>query len=99
MAAYMIVFAKIGDRQRFMTEYAMPTAELLARHGGEYLVRAPTSLALENASQIDGFASVISKWPDRAAIEAFWSSPEYQALKAKRMALAEAHVLVVEDPS
>lgn len=98
MAAYMIVFARIHDRPRFIEEYAQPTAKLIAEFGGEYLVRAPTSLSLENAETIEGAAAVISKWPDRRAIETFWMSPAYQALKAKRQSLCEAHVLVVEDP-
>lgn len=99
MAAYMIVFMRIDDRPRFLAEYAQPTAGLISQFGGEYLVRTPTSTALENAQNLDGMASVISQWPDRAAIERFWSSPEYQALKAARQPLGEAHVMIVEDPS
>lgn len=95
----MIVFAHVHDRARFLEAYARPTAELIGRFGGEYLVRAPTSLALENAAELDGAAAVVSKWPDRASIERFWNSEEYRALKAARQPLADAHVLIVEDPS
>jgi uncharacterized protein (DUF1330 family) len=95
----MIVFAHVHDRARFLEAYARPTAELIGRFGGEYLVRAPASVALENASQLNGAAAVVSKWPDRASIERFWNSEDYRALKAKRQPLADAHVLIVEDPS
>lgn len=99
MAAYMVVFVKVHERGRFIEEYGKPTAALVAQYGGEYLVRAPTSLALEGGAPLAGMSSVISKWKDREAIERFWNSAEYQTLKARRQALADAHVLVVEDPS
>ncbi len=97
MAAYMIVFANIRDRQRFLTEYGAPAAALIAQHGGEYLVRAPGVESLEGGL-FDGASAVISRWPDKAAIRRFWDSPDYQALKAARQDLAEAHVMIVEQP-
>lgn len=97
MAAYMIVFARVKDRQRFVAEYAAPTAALIQRFGGEYVVRGPGVEALEGGL-FDGASTVISRWPDKAAIRQFWDSPEYQALKAARQTLAEAHVMIVEDP-
>lgn len=97
MAAYMIVFARVKDRQRFVTEYAAPTAALIAKFGGEYVVRAPGVESLEGGL-FEGASTVISRWPDKAAIRRFWESPEYEALKAARQELAEAHVMMVEEP-
>ncbi|MFN3313631.1 MAG: DUF1330 domain-containing protein [Hyphomonas sp.] len=93
----MIVFAQVKDRQRFLTEYAAPAATLVARFGGEYVLRAPGVESLEGGL-FDGASAVISRWPDREAIRRFWECPEYQALKAARQPLAEAHVMVVEAP-
>lgn len=98
MAAYMIVFCKIKDRARFVEDYAKPTAALIARYGGEYLVRTPKVTALEGAFG-DGMASVISKWPTRAALDAFYNAPEYQPLKEARAPLADCHILIAEDPA
>jgi len=96
MAAYMIVFAAISDRERFINDYGIPAGELVARYGGEYVVRAPGVTSLEGGL-FEGSSAVISKWPDKAAIEAFWNSEDYQALKALRQTLATAHVMVIED--
>mgnify|MGYP000524712459 CR=1 FL=1 len=87
MAAYMVVLAEVKDRAAFIERYAKPTAALIARFGGEYLVRAPKIAPLEGAVSPTASA-VISKWPDRTAIERFWNSPDYAPLKAVRQTLA-----------
>ena len=97
MTAYMIVFAKIHDRDRFIAEYGAPAGALVQEYGGEYLVRAPGVAALEGGL-FDGASAVISKWPDRASIEKFWNSPAYEKLKQARAPLADCHVMVVEAP-
>lgn len=97
MAAYMIVFARIADREVFLRDYGIPTAALIEQFGGEYVVRAPGVESLEG-DLFEGASAVISKWPDKAAIRAFWDSPEYEALKAKRRPVSEAHVMMVEAP-
>lgn len=97
MPAYMVIFARIKDRARFIEEYGKPAAALVARMGGSYVVRAPGAQALEGAYG-EGASVVVSEWPDKAAIERFWNSPEYAALKAARQPLADVDVLVVEQP-
>ena len=98
MAAYMIVFAKIHDRDRFIKEYGAPTAQLIERFGGQYLVRAPGVTTLEGGL-FEGTSAVISKWPDRAALDAFYTSPDYAPLKAAREQISDVNIMVVEDPS
>ena len=98
MAAYMIVFAKVTDRERFIQDYAIPTAGLIGKFGGEYVVRAPGVESLEGGL-FDGTSAVISKWPDRASLYAFYTSEAYAPLKAARANLADVHIMVVEDPA
>ncbi len=95
MSAYMIVFAKIHDRDRFISEYGMLTAKLIGEYGGEYVLRGPGVEALEGGL-FDGTSAVISKWPSKDAIKAFWNSDAYAKLKAARQPLADAHVMIVE---
>lgn len=95
MSAYMIVFAKIHDRERFINEYGMPTAKLIGQYGGEYVLRGPGVESLEGGL-FDGASAVISKWPSKDAIKTFWNSEAYAKLKAARQPWADAHVMIVE---
>lgn len=98
MAAYMIVFANIHDRGRFFQEYGKPTAALIGKYGGEYVLRAPGVEALEGDFG-NGLSAVISKWPSREAVRKFWDSEDYAPLKAARQSLADCQVMCVEDPA
>jgi uncharacterized protein (DUF1330 family) len=92
MSAYMVVVARVHDRDRFMADYAVHAATLIERFGGRYLARGP-AIPLEHAEP--GAAMVISEWPNSDAIRTFWDSPEYQALKQRRAGLADAQVWLV----
>lgn len=98
MPAYMVVTASVRDRDRFIAEYGRPAAELIARFGGRYLVRAPGAELLEG-DRGDGASMVISEWPSKQAARAFWDSPEYQELKKRRDGLADVQVLLIEAPA
>lgn len=95
MSAYMIVFAKIHDRERFINDYGIPTAKLIGEYGGEYVLRGPGVESLEGGL-FEGTSAVISKWPSKDAIKAFWNSEAYAKLKAARKPVSDAHVMIVE---
>lgn len=97
MPAYMIIAARIGDREAFVSGYGKAAAELVQRFGGRYVLRAPGACALEGAFG-DGASVVISEWPDRESALAFWNSPDYAEVKRLREGLAEVQVLLVEAP-
>jgi uncharacterized protein (DUF1330 family) len=97
MPAYMIITAQIADRHAFINGYGAAAAELVARYGGKYVLRAPGAELLEG--NFGGGASVvISEWRDKAAAMAFWNSAEYAEAKALRDGIADVQILLIEAP-
>ena len=97
MPAYMIVIARITDRDAFINGYGAAAGKLVAQFGGKYVLRGPGAELLEGAFG-DGASVVISEWPDKDAARAFWHSPEYAEVKKLRLGLADVQVLVIEAP-
>lgn len=97
MAAYMIIYARIHDRERFLTGYAPAASKLVEQFGGRYVVRAPGASLLEGTLEAGG-SIVMSEWPDKASAQAFWDSPEYAEVKKLRDGVADVEVLLVETP-
>ena len=98
MAAYMIIYARIHDREKFVSGYAPAASALVEKFGGRYVLRAPGADVLEGSVDAGG-SVVISEWPDKAAAEAFWNSPEYAEAKQLRNGVADVEVLLVEGPT
>ena len=97
MPAYMMIAAKIKDREAFKAGYGQAAAKLVGQFGGEYVVVAPGAELLEGS--LEGYSSVaISKWPDKATALAFWNSPEYAEAKKLREGAADVEVILVEAP-
>jgi uncharacterized protein (DUF1330 family) len=97
MPAYMIVIAKIADRDAFINGYGAAAAALIEQFGGKYVLRGPGAELLEGDFG-DGASMVISEWRDKAAVHAFWNSPEYAKIKKLRDGIADVQVLVIESP-
>jgi len=98
MAAYLVVIAQVHNREAFMSGYAPMAAQLTEQFGGEYVVRAPGIESLEGAETANGGSLVISRWPDRNAVLAFWNSAEYAEAKKLREGIADCEVIIVEEP-
>ncbi len=97
MPAYMIVTAKIADRDAFISGYGAAAGALVEQFGGKYVLRAPGAALLEGSFG-DGASMVISEWPDKAAARAFWDSPAYAEVKKLRADIADCQVLLIEAP-
>jgi uncharacterized protein (DUF1330 family) len=95
MPAYMIVTAKIADRDAFINGYGAAAAKLVGQFGGKYIVRGRGAALLEGSFG-EGASMVISEWPDKAAATAFWNSPDYAEVKKLREGIAECQVLLIE---
>jgi len=95
--SYMIVTAKIKDRDAFISGYGKAAGALVAKYGGRYVLRGPGAALLEGDFG-DGASMVISEWPDRETLEAFWNSSEYADAKKLREGIADVQVLVIDAP-
>jgi uncharacterized protein (DUF1330 family) len=95
---YMVIVAEITDRPRFLAGYARAVPELVARHGGRYLIRGAGGRFLEEG-WCDSPNVLVSEWPDRAAAERFWHSHEYRELKALRAGTGRFQVLLIDAPA
>lgn len=97
MPAYMIIAAKINEREKFVSGYGQEAAKLVAQFGGEYVFVAPGAELLEGT--LKGYASVaVSKWPSKADAHKFWNSDEYAQVKKLRDGLADVEVMLVDIP-
>jgi len=97
MAAYMIVYADVKDREKFLAGYGPAAGKLVEKFGGKYIIRAAGAEVLEGDFP-SGMSVVISEWPSKQAIREFWDSPEYQEAKKLREGIADCIVNIVETP-
>jgi len=82
---------QIRDSQ-LMAEYREAAAPLIARHGGRFLARSEPCAKLEG----DWARVAIVSFPDMAAAQHFYNSPEYTLLRQKRERAADARIIVIE---
>lgn len=95
MAAWLVVTAKIRDRDAFMAcGYSQKAAAILEAHGGRYVIRAPGAAVLEGSGP-EGASVVVSEWPNREAALSFYNSPDYAEAKRLREGLADIDILLV----
>lgn len=96
MPAYLIAEHVITDAEKF-DEYRTQVGPLIARFGGRYLTR-PGSHRLPEGGHWVPERVVIVEFPDMAALEAWYRSPEYQPLIALRKACtSELDMLITVD--
>lgn len=96
MPAYMIITAKIHDREKFIADYGNAAAALVTKFGGRYVFRGSGPAELLEGAWGAGAAVLISEWPDLASVHRFWQSAEYAEIKHLREGLADVQVLAVE---
>ena len=93
MSAYLICDVDIRDKERYET-YKRDVPAIVARHGGEYLVRGGAHEVIEG--NWNPVRIVLFKFPNRAAIHAFFADPDYKPLAALRHEIAESSLVAVD---
>lgn len=80
MPAYLIAEHSITDATKF-EEYRVKVGPLIARHGGRYITKPGSQTVLEEDNAVwQPQRVVIVEFPDMAALEAWYRSPEYAPL-------------------
>ncbi len=85
MAAYIVGLIHVDDPQGY-ERYRARTPEVIARHGGRFVIRGGAPEVLEGdwpAPRV-----VVIEFPDAAAARRFYDSPDYQAILPLRQGAA-----------
>jgi uncharacterized protein (DUF1330 family) len=87
MAAYLVVEHTITDATKF-EEYRTKVGPMIAKHGGRYLTKGGSHKLLETTRKPPDRV-VIIEFPDIAALDGWYTSPEYQPLIALRQSAVD----------
>ncbi len=93
MSAYVIVHLTVISPEGY-TDYSVQVPATLAAHGGEFMVRGGHTTVIEGEMPHD--RHVVLRFPDRAAAEAWYNSPEYQDIISIRFAHSNAVAMIVD---
>lgn len=93
MSAYLIATMNVHDAEAYKA-YQTQVPALIARHGGDYIVRGGERTALEG-NWPDGRV-VILEFPDYAAAQAFAGDADYAPVAALRHANATSHMVIAD---
>ena len=94
MAAYLIVDQKGITDPETMKTYAAGVVATVEQYGGTFIVRGGDPETIEGdwpAKRI-----IMIEFADRAALKAWYDSPEYADLKAMRIASSNANLIAVD---
>ena len=93
MAAYLVVEHMITDATKF-AEYVKQVGPMLAKHGGRYLTKGG-SHKMPEGGHWKPERVVIIEFPDMNALDAWYTSPEYQPLIALRKQCTSEHDMLI----
>ena len=93
MPAYVIADTEIKDHKTY-DEYKRQVLPMIAKFGGRFIVRGGPHEVLER--QWRPHRIVVIDFPDRAAIKAWYNSPEYAPLLAMRQPAATDYLVAAE---
>lgn len=93
MPAYLIGVLDVFDPEN-IKEYQAKVPAVVEKFGGRYLVRGGESEVFEG--QPPGSRFVTIEFPDRAAIDRFYKSPEYQEIVGLRTRAAGGFLAAVD---
>lgn len=93
MSVLFIANIRMRDETAY-ARYLESCDEVFARFSGRYLAVAEPPRVLEGSYPYT--KTVVIEFPDRSALEAWYYSPEYQAILAHRLAGADCDTIAVD---
>lgn len=98
MPAYLIAEHSITDAEKF-EEYRIKVGPLITKYGGRYLTKGGSHVVLEKDNAVwQPDRVVIIEFPNIAALNAWYTSPEYQPLIALRQSSAKDMLITLDGP-
>jgi uncharacterized protein (DUF1330 family) len=91
--AYLVAEVQVTDADAYKP-YIPKAAEIVARHGGQYLARGGKTESLEGAEPAGRIAIV--QFPSMADLKKFYSSPEYREVAPIRQKASKSRFFAVE---
>ena len=93
MPAYMIVEVETTD-EALMAEYRKHTPGAIAKFGGKFIVRGGKTRTLEGGWKPPRM--VVIEFPDYAAAERFYDSPDYKPVLDMRLRAGKSKAILVD---
>ena len=93
MPAYVIAEIEVTDPEAY-APYRARTPDVIAAHGGRFLVRGGAVEPREGAPPAGRV--VVIEFPDMEAARRFYDSPAYQAILPLRQAASQGRLYLVE---
>lgn len=94
MPVYMIIESKVKDHEKY-SQYISKVPNIVAKHGGRYLVRGGKVTTLLRSKWVPE-RIIVLEFPSEAHVSEWLSSPEYQAIAPLREAGAEIRAVLLE---
>ena len=96
MPAYLFAEHTIIDAKRF-DEYRTKVGPVIAKFGGRYITKPGSHVVVEKENAVwQPERVVIIEFPDRAALDAWYASPEYKPLIALRQGASKDMLIVLD---
>jgi uncharacterized protein (DUF1330 family) len=76
MAAYLVAVCEVTNPNENFKKYAVQSAELMAQHGGKYIVRGPAA-AVHHGEELKGKVIIITEFPSMDALNGFVNDDKY----------------------
>lgn len=93
MPTYLIADIEVRDQAAFQ-EYVSRVPSFIAKHGGEYLVRAGDFEVIEGDWQPHRL--IIFRFPDRQSIRNLFADPDYAELAKVRHSTTRSSIVAVD---